>query len=229
MDSVNYRGINIPLVQMGAISSDDLFEPREQELFDLYERLRGRYGRVLDVGANVGIHTIIMARLGWYVTAFEPDPWHYEILLDNVQRNHAAKHVSAVRCALSTEDGFAEFVRVIGNTTASHLAGAREFHGPIERIRVRKENCYTYFLSAHFAKIDVEGHEADLLCAVQPQHRCEFLVEIGTAENARRIYDHFRAMERPMWTQTGGWAAVAELKDVPTHYTHGALFIGAQP
>lgn len=224
---VNMRGLDIPHVQMGAVSSADLFEDREQELFDLYERHKDQYKVVLDVGANIGVHTIIMAKLGWNVLAFEPDPEHMKHLRENVARNGV--RATLYSCALATKSGEMDFIRVLGNTTANHLEGARTYYGPGERIKVNAVPARSYITIADFAKIDAEGSEADILCSVPPELKCEYLVEISSEENARRIWEHFFAYKK-LWVQRGGrWIHTYFLADMPTHYKHGSLFIGEQP
>jgi FkbM family methyltransferase len=221
------RGVRIPHTQMGKVSSADLFEPREQAIFDFYERSRGRYRKALDLGANLGVHSILMARQGWEVMALEPDPEHYLQLLANLEANGVIDRVSPCRAAASTERGRAEFVRVLDNTTANHLAGARAHHGPVERITVHTLDCRELFAWADFAKVDVEGHEAELLRTVTPAiaERCELMVEVGSLENAEAIFAHFHGWTR-LWSQKTCWQEVRRLGDMPMHYTQGSLFIG---
>lgn len=223
---INRRGLDIPRVQLGAVCSDDLFEAREQAIFDFYERNRERYRRAADLGANVGIHAILMAKQGWDVRAFEPDPAHYDILVANATRNGV--QIAAVRAAVSTQAGEAAFVRVFGNTTANHLAGARRFHGPSEQLRVPTVDCREIFAWADFAKIDVEGSEAALLCAVKDE-KCEFMVEIGTADAAGDIFIHFKNLGRPMYAQRLQWGRVTDFTHMPWCYQDGSLFIGERP
>lgn len=218
------RGLNIPFTQMGKVSSTDLFEEREQEIFDLYELLGRRYKMAVDIGANLGVHTILMGRQGWVVRAYEPDPVHYAMLARNIELNPCGD-VTAINVAVSTDDSHAEFVRVLDNTTASHIAGARGHHGPVERIRVPTINGPRLFGWNDFAKIDCEGHEAAILCATNPNVPCEFLVEVGSLQNAAAIYRHFNG-KRPMYAQHSGWGPVYAPHEMPTHYSHGALFIG---
>ncbi|MDZ4253982.1 MAG: FkbM family methyltransferase [Sulfuritalea sp.] len=228
LDAV-HRGIFIPFTRMGNVTSEDLFEPREQEIFDFYERNQARYSRAMDVGANIGIHTVLMAKQRWQVLAFEPDPQHYEHLLANIKRNSVADRVVHYQFALDNKMGEVDFVRVLGNTTASHIAGSREFHGEVERFKVPTLDCRAYFDLVDFAKIDVEGHEAALLMTVTPEQakRIDFMVEVGSLANAEAIFSHFHGWAR-MWSQKTGWKQVKALGDMPTHYTHGSLFIGEQ-
>ncbi len=225
--AVNYRGLEIPFTRMGAVTSDDLFEEREQAIFDFYERNKDRYRRALDIGANIGIHSILMARQGWDVRAFEPDPDHHAALVANLQRN-GAERVSAHQEAVSTADGDAYFVRVLGNTTANHLLGARSSYGERKSLLVKTVDCRGLFSWADFAKIDCEGHEAALLLTVTPEQKCEFVVEIGSAENAGAIFLHFKEQGRAMYAQRLGWQQVLEHTQMPSRYQDGSLFIGGR-
>ena len=221
---VNYRGICIPPTSFGNVCSDDLFCEKEQALFDFYERSANRYEIVLDVGANIGVHTIMMARNRWHVTSFEPDPWHFEMLCANVERNGYAELCSLRNQALSDHSGTAQFVRVKGNTTGSHLKGDKSPYGELEEFPVQVVDCRQLFRWADFAKIDCEGHEARLLTTVPAHCECEFMVEVGSERNAEAIYKHFDG--RRMFAQHLGWGPVMKLGDMPTHHSHGALFIG---
>lgn len=223
------RGVAIPFTRLGAVTSEDLFEPREQVLFDFYEKHAARYRRALDVGANLGIHAVLMARAGWEVRAFEPDPKHFFELRQNLWRNGVEHRVGAECAALSTREGTATFVRVLGNTTANHLEGARASYGRREKFPVRTRDCRAHFAWAQIAKIDVEGHEAALLLTVTPEVRCDFLVEVGSRENAEAIFGHLQG-HRPLWVHRGeAWAHIERLEDMPVRYTDGTLFVGEAP
>lgn len=219
----NYRGLNIQPVSFGAVSSDDLFNENEQGIFDFYEANKDRYKRALDIGANIGIHSLVMAQQGWELKAFEPDPIHFEEMLVNVAINGSdfCTHQQAV----SNRSGTATFVRVNNNTTGSHLEGDKSSYGPVERFEVDVVDCRPLFEWADFAKIDCEGHEAELLTTVS-NDKTEFMVEIGNLRNAERIFEHFNSLAIGMWSQKTGWKRVEGLGDMPCHHSQGMLFIG---
>ena len=52
----------------------DLFAFHELSLFAKYIQLKNKFKYALDVGANLGLHTIILCRLGYKVKSFEADP-----------------------------------------------------------------------------------------------------------------------------------------------------------
>jgi FkbM family methyltransferase len=226
--SPNYRGLRIPKYSFGKVDSDALFGPLDQEVFDFYERNKDRYRRVLDIGANIGVHSILMARQGWEVMAFEPDPVHAKEWRANFLANHPLKvnGYSFYQKAVSNRPGRATFVRVSNNTTGSHLEGEKQSYGPVERFEVDLVDFSTpYLRHFDFAKIDCEGHEATVLECVTNKH-CDYMVEVSNEVNAKRIYDHFTKLAMGMWAQKLNWAPVTKFEDVPNHHSQGHLFIG---
>ncbi len=227
----NRRGLTVPFVSFGNVTSDNLFDDKEQGLFDFYERSAERYRKALDIGANIGVHFMLMAKNGWEVRAFEPDPVHYRILgnLVALNLNGTKRLISAEQAAVSDHDGRETFVRVKGNTTGSHLKGDKSPYGELEEFDVQVVDCRPLFAWADFAKIDCEGHEARLLGTVTPDCRCEFMVEVGSLQNAEAIYQHFHGFgQYRMWAQKSGWGEVTGLGEMPLHHSHGALFIGRE-
>jgi FkbM family methyltransferase len=213
---------------MGAIDSVDLFGLDELIIFAFYRANRARYRRVLDIGANLGLHSIVMARCGYQVKAFEPDPWHFDLLKKNLEANGAS--VEPIQAAVSTTDGEAQFVRVLGNTTGSHLAGSKDSYGEKETFTVLTRAIGPLFEWADLAKIDAEGHEKDLLLSTSAAalQKLDIMVEIGNPSNARAVFDHMRALGVGMFAQKIGWGRVEDLNDVPTSHREGSLFISAK-
>jgi FkbM family methyltransferase len=79
--------------------------------------LLGRFCRegmsVLDIGANVGFHTLLFARAvgaGGHVWAFEPDPENFTVLLRNLEMN-PYRNVTAVPSAVGAATGKASLYR----------------------------------------------------------------------------------------------------------------------
>lgn len=225
-----FGDISFPYTQMGAIDSLDLFGLDEMIIFAFYYSNRRRYNRVLDIGANLGLHSIIMSRCGFTVKAFEPDPWHFGLASANLNSN-GAESVTLFKEAVSTQDGEAQFVRVLGNTTGSHLAGFKDSYGEKEQFLVEIRAVQPLFGWADFAKIDVEGHEKDILVATTPEmmKKLDIMVEVGNPENAKAIFDHFQSIGVGMFAQKVGWSPVQRLEDVPTSHREGSLFISSKP
>jgi FkbM family methyltransferase len=219
--------LTFPYVSMGAVDSLSLFDLDELILFSFYWRNRRRYRRVLDVGANIGLHSIVLSRCGFEVRAFEPDPTHFGLLSRNLAINRCTR-VTPVNAAVSRRPGTLEFVRVLGNTTGSHLAGSKASpYGELERFPVRVEAIRPLLAWADLVKLDVEGHEAEILLETRREDWLETdaVVEIGSPANAQAVCEHFRSIGVGLFAQKCGWSRVEEPASLPTSYRDGSLFI----
>lgn len=228
---INYRGLSIPFTRMGRVTSDDLFGPNEQVIFDFYEHNADRYRRAVDVGANIGVHSILMAYQGWQVRAAEPDPILFDRLVQNVAAHGAGLVVAPMRAAVSDREGAATFVHVMDNWTGSHLIGAKQSYGPVQHMRVKLVDCRPLFEWADFVKLDCEGHEAVIICALDPSvwKTTDALLEVGSRATALAIYDELSSQGVPLWAQKVGWRRVMSFADVPSHHGEGSLFVGQRP
>jgi len=223
--------LDFPYRKMGAIDTVDLFGLDELLIFSFYWANRSLYRKTLDVGANIGLHSMLMAKAGFEVTAFEPDPVHFGWFEENLKRNGVSS-VTPMRAAISDSDGEMEFVRVLGNTTGSHLAGAKANpFGPLERFTVPVMAFAPLAAAADFAKVDAEGHEVVILKSVPREtwQRLDVMAEIGTADNAAAVFDHLNGLGVGMFAQKIGWQRVTKAQDLPTSHREGSLFISMRP
>ena len=222
--------LRMPYREMGNITSLDLFGIDELIMFAFYYANRSRYRRVVDFGANIGLHSVCMALAGYDVRSFEPDPTHFEILQGNLTRNGVDSDVR--QAAVSLEAGKTQFVRVLGNTTGSHIAGAKnDPYGELERFDVNVEAAQEHLAWADLAKIDIEGHEAALISGLPADtwQTTDALVEVGTEQNAQIVFDHLSGTDANMFAQISGWNRVTDLSDMPTSHRDGTLFISSKP
>lgn len=223
--------IVFPFQKMGAISSLDLFGLDELIIFAFYWANRNRYRRAADIGANLGLHSILMGKCGWSVKAYEPDPEHVKFLRRNLDLN-SSETVELVEAAVSDKPGTLEFVRVLGNTTSSHLAGAKnDAYGPMERFPVRVETIAAIMPTVDFIKMDAEGQEKVIILGTKAEHwvNTDMMVEVGSKENAVAIYNHLQELGVQAYAQKLGWSRVESLDDMPVHYKNGSLFITQKP
>ncbi len=221
-----FGNLTFPFYAMGAVSSLNLFDLDELIMFSFYWKNRHRYHRVADVGANIGLHSVVLSRCGLEVRAYEPDPQHFAILERNMKLNSCS--ATAFQCAVSATDGEMEFTRVLGNTTGSHLTGAKPNpYGPLERFQVKVVAFHDIVRWADLVKMDVEGHEKDVLLSTDWEDwiKTDALVEVGSETNARAIYDHFMAMGVKLFSQKRNWHQVEKEADMPFSYKEGTLFI----
>jgi len=223
----SYGSVVFPFVKMGSISTLELFGLDELIIFAFYWNNRNRYRNAADIGANLGLHSILMAKCGWDVTAYEPDPFHAKRLSSNLELNSITK-VKLVEAAVSDKTGTLEFVRVLGNTTSSHLAGAKNnAYGLLEKFPVKVESIAAIMPTVDFVKMDAEGQEKIIILGTTSEHwrNTDMIVEVGSEENAFAIYHHLQKIGVRAFAQKLGWAEVTSIGDMPTHYKQGSLFI----
>jgi hypothetical protein len=75
--------------------------------------------------------------------------------------------------------------------------------------------------------MDVEGYEVQLISALQSDdfNRMEMMVEIGTSENATKIYSELNRLGVNAFAQKINWGRVASFCDLPTSHREGSLFL----
>ena len=222
-----FGNLVFPYHKMGAIDSLNLFDLDELIIFSFYWINRKKYRRVLDLGANIGLHSIILSKCGFEVRAYEPDPQHFEILQRNLALNNCS-NVEPFNAAVSSKTGVMEFVRVLGNTTASHLAGSKPNpYGDLERFPVKVEAIEPLITWADLIKLDVEGHEKEVLLATNRDHwlDTDALVEVENEGNAASIYRHFTGLGVQLFSQKTNWQLVRDVDDMPTTYREGTIFL----
>ena len=222
-----FGNLVFPYHKMGAIDSLNLFDLDELIIFSFYWINRKKYRRVLDLGANIGLHSIILSKCGFEVRAYEPDPQHFEILQRNLALNNCS-NVEPFNAAVSSKAGVMEFVRMLGNTTASHLAGSKPNpYGDLERFPVKVEAIEPLITWADLIKLDVEGHEKEVLLATNRDHwlDTDALVEVENEGNAASIYRHFTGLGVQLFSQKTNWQLVRDVDDMPTTYREGTIFL----
>ncbi|NCD23960.1 MAG: FkbM family methyltransferase, partial [Spartobacteria bacterium] len=143
---------------LGLAASGGIFEPEETALI---RHVVKPGQRVLDIGANIGYHTVLLAQLvgqTGQVTAVEPDPDNFRLL----RRNRAAlahpDRVRLHRAALGREAGRADLHRAPGSggmhrLYASVCCGPETTSVPV----LRGDDLNLAPLD--FLKIDIEGYE----------------------------------------------------------------------
>lgn len=126
-------------------------------------------GTILDVGANIGVFSALLARArpGASVQAFEPLPVSFERLRLNVARN-GLSNVTCHALAAGARSGRAGFVAdprsPATNRLASPAGDGREVNEVNVEVTTLDEFCDRQGIDAvAFLKIDVEGFEADVL------------------------------------------------------------------
>jgi len=155
----------------------------------LEERLKP--GSVLyDVGANIGFYSLLAARQGAQVFAFEPDVQNAESLEHHARLNSLSAKIEVIRAAVFSTSGFvalepADTARGHGN---AHVGTDTEPSNSTVQVP-----CTTLddFAQEHIGpdtiKIDVEGTESNVLEGAEKlftQYRPHLICEVHDAANA---------------------------------------------
>jgi len=121
---------------------------------------------VLDLGANIGVYTLIFAKLvgkSGHVFAFEPDPTNFEILSKNVKENKH-ENVTLVQKAVSEKNDRIKLFVSKRNHASHRIFDSEEKRNSIEVDVITLD---TYFKKIknpiNFIKMDVEGVEGATL------------------------------------------------------------------
>jgi len=223
--------LSFPLYNFGNLSSLALFGLDELILFSFYLVNKNRYKNVLDIGANIGLHSVLMSKLGWNVTSFEPDPVHCSILASNLESNKCTS-VTLVPKAVYNSNSLLTFLRVEGNTTGSHIQGMKKDpYGKLSELQVECIDIVDTIDAIDFIKLDAEGAEHDIIIRIPPNrfNNLDIMAEVSTEENARLLFDYMTtSCCFNIFAQKQGWKKVSQLSDLPTSHRGGSVFISSK-
>ena len=148
-------------------SLDEYGEWSEGELSLLFQVLRPG-AIVVDVGANIGTHTVAFAKhvtMSGGVVAFEPQRLQFQLLCANVALN-ALVNVKCVNAAASDRRGEV-LIPAIDPTQAANFGGIKsDGHAEGERTETMRIDDLKMG-QCNLIKIDVEGHEPKVLAGAR--------------------------------------------------------------
>jgi FkbM family methyltransferase len=118
-----------------------------------------------DIGANAGGFAVYAASFGCRVVAFEPIPHAFARLHENATENLPDCSIEPVNVALGRESGTLEMTTAFG--TGNHVLKAEE-SGPSVQVSVTTLDAFVRERPCpRFLKLDVEGHELEVLLGAQ--------------------------------------------------------------
>lgn len=164
---VNWPAMALALEKFGDFSLGECFA---------FESILNPGDTAIDIGANLGVFTLVMSKsVGptGRVLAFEPQPSIFDLLQQNLALNKAANVEPHMR-ALSSRVGEA-FIEVSDLAVEKNMgnavlrAQASDSNIPVTTVRLDDWQ----ISSCRLIKIDVEGHEADVLNgSIETIERC---------------------------------------------------------
>lgn len=168
----NYR-LHLDLWYPGLSRSIAISGTREDQLKYLLERELQHGNTVLDLGANIGYYTIMMARLigsSGKIYAMEPEPRNFSLLKDNICLNGVEDQVEALNIAAGAQRGKAKFYISEYSNLHTFLPYTREGK-TIEGITgnsidVKVTDLSSFLVgkrSVDLLRMDIEGYEVEVL------------------------------------------------------------------
>ena len=143
-----------------------VWEPHMTATFDRI--LPSVQGFCVDIGAHVGLHSLYMAnRLGKKVIAIEPQPLLFSLLVENIVSNQAS--IIPIQKIVSNQDGMLNMGIPKSYDTFSNPGGLGVVEAHFKHPELIKWELPCSRLDSMrlgkigFIKIDVEGHEMEVL------------------------------------------------------------------
>ena len=140
-----------------------VFEPH---MVNLFKALISPDDSVADIGANIGMTSILFSQLSAEVAGFEPSPSTYNLLVKNLNQN-SVENVKAVNCGIGdkkqlTTLTYSDSLRAGGFVSDQIDLGVSH---TTEAVKIdRFDDIWERHLNKlDFMKIDVEGYELNVI------------------------------------------------------------------
>ena len=221
------KQIIFPYLKFGNTDIFDLLGTDELLIFLFYNKNKTKYRKVLDIGANVGLHSIILSKLGYNVTAFEPDKKHFNILKKNLKLNKIKK-IKIYNQAITDKLGKLKFTRVLGNTTGNHITNLKKkVYGKKVSLNVESINFNSIAKNYDLIKIDCEGSEKKIFNKINLNllKNTDFILEITDNMSRKIVWKKFKQSRFKLFSQKNEWKVCKKISDLPCSHSEGSTFI----
>lgn len=225
----NIGKVIFPYTNLGKVESYDLiFNPNEFIVFYLYGLLKKINKRkfAADFGANLGLHSIILNKLGYNVEAYEPDPETFKKLKKNIKLNKL-KNVKLKKYAVFSKSGQINFTRLNDNLTGSHIENLKKSYGSKKHFKVKMIDIKDLIHKFDLVKLDIESAEANVICRLNKKNflNKDFIIEIGNLQNAKKIFNFLKKNRFSFYSQKSNFKKVKYFNQMPVSHKDGALII----
>src|SRR2546421_599112 len=177
------------------------FSKEEHDFFDFIYR----GGAAVDVGANIGAHSVALAATFAHVFAFEPQEVIYRLLVANLAKWH---NVTTYNAAVGKSEGLIDFP-VIDYTKAGNFGAVSCNNVPntatvkLQQRRLDGIDALRQEAQIDLIKVDVEGMELDVLDGAQgliDKHRPVLYVENDQIQKTKALVNFIYNLEyRAYW------------------------------
>ena len=171
----------------------------------------------VDVGANIGSYSLIASETpSAKVVSIEPHPRTFGALLENIRKNKR-QNVTCLNLAISQQESVLELTD-LGESSINRVVSPRETPGPTMRVQARPFHavCNELGITPDFIKIDVEGHEREVLDGFGEWESRAKIIFIEGGEGAGvRDWMHRAGFEGPYFFQFKRYQLGAEKQGRP--------------
>lgn len=140
--------------------------------------------KCLDLGTNIGLHSIVMSKKAKEVVSYEANPKVIQRLNNNIRINNV-KNITVVNRAISTSDGEIDFYVPIDNAFSMDGAIGHTTEGvKSSQIKIKADSLQRVLVEQgrfDLIKIDVEGLEFELI---------ESAIDILTQQKSTLIFEY---------------------------------------
>lgn len=138
------------------LTQDGICDPKQTQIVKDLSK-----GNVIDIGANIGYYTLIMAKTSDKVYAFEPDPSNFNILKANISLNKLS-NVVLFNSAVTDYNGVVNLHLCEFNRGMHRIYPSKWCEGDIIRVNtVKIDDIINERIN--FIKLDTEGAELGVL------------------------------------------------------------------
>ena len=221
--------LKFPLIDFGNRNSIDLFGLDEIIIFCFYNKMRNYYKKVCDIGGNIGLHSLILAKMGFEVTMYEPDNFHFKIAKQIFKKNNV-NTIKTNKMAVSNKNTSVKFTKILGNTTGSYIKDKKKGYGKQKIYKVNAIDAKSLNEKFDLIKIDAEGSEIDIIKQFNKRtfRKTDIIMEISTDQNKKLMWEIKRKLNLKIYSQKTGWKKVTKFQDLPSTQREGSIFISSK-
>jgi FkbM family methyltransferase len=185
------------------------YEPEELAIIARHFPIGGTF---LDIGTNIGNHTLYVARFlrAARIVCIEPNPAAISVLESNIALNGIQQTVDGQYLGIGLSDHASENASM--RVPARNLGGSRVIEGAGD-IRLARADVLLEGQRFDLVKIDVEGMELAVLAGMEgllKTHRPKMFVEVDN-RNADGFHD---------WVATAGYAVIERFQRYPSNVNY---------
>jgi FkbM family methyltransferase len=200
---VDFKDVKIRVGTQSAIESMILFEEyNETSILSLIKWFSIRDYNFIDIGANIGLHSLIASRANNKIDifSFEPEPNNFYDFINNISLNNN-KNIKPFSLGLGNSEGIFTMSLNEGWNKGKHSLKvdfkSKKIKIPVKKLDSFKENIQK---GLYVIKIDVEGLEKEVvngaLCILKALDEAlviiELLEETNSSDDCREIINLFQ-------------------------------------